>query len=314
MNAIQSSIQQVSKKESFMFSPSNIDEVIRFAEYIKHSVMVPQRFRGNSADIVMCMLKCLRLGLDPISGMQHIKAFNDKITMDTDAVMALVMGNPEFEDMEETFDPVTMTATCTVKRKRRTPVTKTFSKKDAIVATLWDKPKTPWVQYPVRMLQMRARGFALRDMFNDVIEGILPYEEVADYNYIDNNSKAPIQQKTKIKTVEPVIIESISVKSDKEEVILEPVFNKTEEKVQPLFVEVKQEPIVKESPLEKKLKEMKDEMKDFTIQNVLKVKIEEKGVPQDLVGKWLKKENVDDVINLSDYAANRCLQYVDVNY
>lgn len=304
MNAIQSSIQQITKKESFMFSPSNIDEVIRFAEFIKHSVMVPQRFRGNSADIVMCMLKCLRLGLDPISGMQHIKAFNDKITMDTDAVMALVMGNPEFEDMEETFDPVTMTATCTVKRKRRTPVTKTFSKKDAIVARLWEKPKTPWIEYPTRMLQMRARGFALRDMFNDVIEGILPYEEVADYNmendYIDNKPKKATKQEPKIKTVEPILVQT-----EKESVILEPVFNEIKEKV---------EPIVKKSPLEKKLKEMEDEMKDFTIQNVLKIKIEEKNVPQDLVGKWLKKENVDDVINLSNYAASRCLQYVDVNY
>jgi len=30
MNAIQSSIQQVHKKESLMFSPSNIDEIIKF--------------------------------------------------------------------------------------------------------------------------------------------------------------------------------------------------------------------------------------------------------------------------------------------
>lgn len=313
MNAIQSSIQQVSKKESFMFSPSNIDEVIRFAEYIKHSVMVPQRFRGNSADIVMCMLKCLRLGLDPISGMQHIKVFNDKITMDTDAVMALVMGNPEFEDMEETFDEVTMTATCTVKRKRRTPVTKIFSKKDAVIAGLWDKPKTPWVTYPIRMLQMRARGFALRDMFNDVIEGILPYEEVADYNmendYIDNKPKKAMKQEPKIKTVEPIKVDVISVNKEKETVVLEPVFNKIEE-----FA--KRE--INETPFEKKLKEMEKameaEIEDETIQTILKTKIEEKNIPETTVEKWLRKANVDDVINLSDYAANKCLQYVNTNY
>jgi hypothetical protein len=38
----------------------------------------------------------------------------------------------------------------------------------------------PWQQYPKRMLQMRARAFALRDVFPDVLRGVYVAEEAAD--------------------------------------------------------------------------------------------------------------------------------------
>ncbi len=36
-------------------------------------------------------------------------------------------------------------------------------------------------QYPKRMLQLRARGFALRDAFPDVLKGLVTAEEAQDY-------------------------------------------------------------------------------------------------------------------------------------
>jgi hypothetical protein len=38
-----------------------------------------------------------------------------------------------------------------------------------------------WIQYPERMLKLRARGFCLRDAFPDALKGIKPREEVEDY-------------------------------------------------------------------------------------------------------------------------------------
>ena len=38
----------------------------------------------------------------------------------------------------------------------------------------------PWSQYPKRMRQMRARAFALRDVFPDVLRGMPIAEEVMD--------------------------------------------------------------------------------------------------------------------------------------
>jgi hypothetical protein len=47
------------------------------------------------------------------------------------------------------------------------------------------------------MLQMRARGFALRDKFADLLEGLITAEEAQDYP-VDVTSKAPVPtQETK---------------------------------------------------------------------------------------------------------------------
>jgi hypothetical protein len=55
-----------------------------------------------------------------------------------------------------------------------------FSVSDAKKAGLWGK-SGPWTQYPKRMLQLRARGFALRDAFPDVLKGLVTAEEAQDY-------------------------------------------------------------------------------------------------------------------------------------
>lgn len=52
-----------------------------------------------------------------------------------------------------------------------------FSVADAKTAGLWGK-QGPWKQFPDRMLQMRARGFAARDGAADVLGGLYLREEV----------------------------------------------------------------------------------------------------------------------------------------
>jgi hypothetical protein len=60
---------------------------------------------------------------------------------------------------------------------------------DAKRAKLFDKDG-PWKQYPDRMLQMRARGFALRDAFPDALKGFAIAEEAMD---IPDGEKLPTQ-------------------------------------------------------------------------------------------------------------------------
>jgi hypothetical protein len=72
-----------------------------------------------------------------------------------------------------------------VKRRGEPALTRTFSKADAERAGLWGKKNrdgspTPWVSYPNRMLTMRARAFALRDAFADVMKGLGIREELED--------------------------------------------------------------------------------------------------------------------------------------
>lgn len=96
--------------------------------------------------------------------------------------------NPETVPHTETVDQLTAAdlqddrtrAICTVWRKGQAePTTRTFSIADAKRAKLWGKPG-PWTEYPARMLQMRARSFALRDAFPDVLKGLRTVEELQD--------------------------------------------------------------------------------------------------------------------------------------
>jgi hypothetical protein len=74
-----------------------------------------------------------------------------------------------------------LTAVCEAKRQGYpSPSVSRFSVTDAKKASLWGKTG-PWTQYPSRMLQLRARGFALRDAFADALRGLVTAEEAQDY-------------------------------------------------------------------------------------------------------------------------------------
>jgi hypothetical protein len=66
-----------------------------------------------------------------------------------------------------------------IKRKGLDPVRHTFGMEDAKTAGLLGK-SGPWTNYPRRMRQMRARGYALRDAFPDILMGLSIVEEVQD--------------------------------------------------------------------------------------------------------------------------------------
>jgi hypothetical protein len=74
-----------------------------------------------------------------------------------------------------------LTAVCEAKRQGYpAPSVSRFSVTDAKKASLWGKTG-PWTQYPSRMLQLRARGFALRNAFADALRGLVTAEEAQDY-------------------------------------------------------------------------------------------------------------------------------------
>ena len=88
-----------------------------------------------------------------------------------------------------------------IRKDQSDPVVAKFSVANAKRAKLWQENPTvkrrsrdggtyeadsgPWYSYPDRMLQMRARGFALRDAFPDVLKGLLSAEEARDIPWED---------------------------------------------------------------------------------------------------------------------------------
>jgi len=117
------------------------------------------------------------MGIHPMQALQNIAVINSRPSLWGDAALALVRASPLCESVSEKREGDT--AICTVKRRGEPEQTRTFSINDAKRAGLWNK-KGPWQEYPARMLQMRARSFALRDVFPDVLCGMNLAEEVQD--------------------------------------------------------------------------------------------------------------------------------------
>lgn len=160
-------------------APRTFAEAMEFARVVADSDLVPREYRGKPGNVMVAVQMGSELGLAPIQSVQSIAVINGRPGVWGDAMLALVQGHPECEDVCESFAAAEMIATCTVMRRGRAPVTRTFGVADARLATLWGKAGT-WTQYPRRMLQMRARAFALRDSFADALRGIGMAEELGD--------------------------------------------------------------------------------------------------------------------------------------
>jgi hypothetical protein len=184
-------------------------EAIDFSNMLSKSTMVPKAYQNKPEDVLVAVQWGYELGLAPLQALQNIATINGKPSVYGDAAMALVQNSPVCEDVKEYFEgegtsnPI---AVCVAKRKNRTEVISKYSVEDAKRAGLWNK-QGPWTQYPKRMLQMRARGFALRDAFPDVLKGLITVEEAQDYP-----DDTPVAQTPQIKHANPLdAIPSVSV-------------------------------------------------------------------------------------------------------
>ena len=174
------SIQQSTALRSatqFDLSPQNFEQALTFSNYLADSDMVPKDFKGKPGNCLIAMQWGAELGLKPLQSLQNLAVINGRPALWGDAVIALVMSSPVCEYVTEEDDG--HTATCRVKRKGAPEQARTFSMEDAQKAGLAGK-QGPWTQYPKRMRQMRARAFALRDVFPDVLRGMPVAEELQD--------------------------------------------------------------------------------------------------------------------------------------
>lgn len=157
--------------------PQSLPEAMELAKLLAQSTIVPKCYQGKPGDVLIAVQMGAELGLSPVQALQNISTINGRPCLWGDAFLAVVQGHPDCLDVIEHCDG--NVATCTVKRRNRSPVTREFSLEDARAAGLLSK-QGPWQQYRSRMLQMRARGFACRDAFPDALRGIHLAEEMRD--------------------------------------------------------------------------------------------------------------------------------------
>lgn len=176
-------------------APRTLDEGWRLAKAIASSDLVPKQYHDKPGDVLIAMQYGMELGFPPMQSLQSIAVINGRPSVWGDGFLALIIGSDVYREHDEYFlvngerrdiltskdlekDDTTAVSSFW-RRDRQNPIVGFFSVGQAKKAGLLSK-EGPWKNYPDRMLKMRARGFAGRDGFADVLRGIKSTEELLD--------------------------------------------------------------------------------------------------------------------------------------
>ena len=160
----------------------SMDDLWRFAKLVAASGLAPKGV-DTPEKVAIAVQAGLEIGLKPMQALQSIAVINGRPAVWGDAVIGLCQGTGQMEvyRQEKIGEPGkdSFGYRVTVKRRGFDPVESEFTVGSAKQAALWGK-SGPWAQYPDRMLMLRARAFALRDTFADVLKGCPMAEDVRD--------------------------------------------------------------------------------------------------------------------------------------
>lgn len=219
-------MSQITRYEPQALIPRTIEEAERIAERIADSNFCPKDHRGKPGDVLVAIMMGAEVGLSPMQAIQNISVINGKPNLWGDAMLALCQSHPLWGgNKEATYQECLGYLSCdyegldkfeqkifvfvkanesmpngnpdkinlhqdgyisVVLRKGDPLQLDFFGKSDAVVAGLWNK-QGPWTQYPKRMLQMRSRGFSLRNKFADALKGLITREEAEDMPVVVKN-------------------------------------------------------------------------------------------------------------------------------
>lgn len=180
--------------------PQNLDEAFRLSTAISQSGMAPYGLE-TPQKVMIAMLAGMELGMPPMQSVQSVAVINNRPCMWGDALIGIVRGSGlvvYFKEWIEGEGDARVAHCETLRRGEAEPVRRSFSVADAKAAGLWQTAAmvtkkrrdggeytaandSPWFKYQPRMLQMRARGYCIRDVYPDVLKGVALREEVEDY-------------------------------------------------------------------------------------------------------------------------------------
>lgn len=270
--------------------PTTVRELMDLSDFMAKSELVPKDYRGKPANIMVALQMGMAVGLAPMQSLQSIAVINGKPSLWGDGALAIVKAHPDCIDVIEVIEETK--STCTVLRKGKEPVTRTFTLEEAKKANLFKKDYTPWHTFPKRMIQMRARAFAIRDAFPDALMGLKIAEEVQDYadepEVVTNKSAKDRLKETlnlkdtaKQEAVNNEIVEDAEIVEEKNEI------NETSESMSE-----------EEASLHAELLEK------------INIKIEEGKISADTLCKWIQKAQVNDIKEFNIDMLIKCLDWV----
>lgn len=167
-----------------------VGEAAGFAQLMGMSGMLPPKMSPPSATVAI--IAGASVGLNPFESVQSIAVINGRPSLFGDGMKAVVQGsgvwvNEKVEKYKAADGHVAAVRVSVWRKGNADPIIGEFSEKMARQAGLWGK-QGPWQQYPERMLLARARAFAYRDGFADVLKGVRSAEEEQDIILAETSS------------------------------------------------------------------------------------------------------------------------------
>ncbi len=182
----------------FSIEPTNMTELIGMAKMYAESELVPKDYWKKPQNIIIAVQMGRSVGLSTMQSILSIAVINGRPTIWGDAIPALLyyhnVLDPSYGNggiLERSPDEAwaKQEGECSIMRKGwTTPLIRRFTYADAEKAGLIKRSQGgegargvgPWVTYPGRMLQMRARSWAARDACPDIMKGLIGREEAED--------------------------------------------------------------------------------------------------------------------------------------
>ncbi len=188
---------QLARSPGASLALNSVSDLQQLADMLYKGGLTPPGI-DSPAKVAAVVLAGLEVGLAPTQALSSIMLTNGRLSIYGDGALALVRACGQLEAIAEKVEGegAARTGWCAIKRKGEPEKVFSFSMGQAEKAGLIERAKGkdgkgrgPWVSYPDRMLVMRARGFALRDVFPDVLRGLVTYEEVQDGAVVETEVK-----------------------------------------------------------------------------------------------------------------------------
>jgi len=213
--------EKASRLDDSLLSPHLYVHYQKVAIMLSKSGVIPNAYKSKPEDIFVAMAMGYQLGFPIEQSLQNIAIVNGRPCLWGDGLLSLALNHPDCQSIDEEpiYDDKTGAVIgyrCTVIRKGHKPHTKQFTLQDAHVAGLLARA-TVWKLYPERMLQMRARSYAIRDKFADALRGLRVAEiEQEDSRIIEAEVNITPQSGTQTEKLKSILKE----RSEEKELIV----------------------------------------------------------------------------------------------
>lgn len=164
--------------ESLAIIPRSVEELESLAERLAKSTLIPAAMRDKMPNVLVTIMAGQEMGLAPMAALRSIHVIEGKPVISADGMVAVVLGSGRalyFTRVEESDTAVTYE---THRKGDPHPRRCTWTLEMAKAAGL--NLKDNWRAYRRAMLASRAKAELARDVYPDVLAGVMSHDEASD--------------------------------------------------------------------------------------------------------------------------------------